>query len=309
MKETMTLDATIDETKISRDVAVNKITTKTMTTELLGKRKEAPMSPPALESSVSPTNPLVDAAFKRLFGYSWGTTFHLSKVNSKVTQPHSVENQMVQIFGPTRTARIMNLPWDVVAPLSCNPKKSLGDCYNPAAELTTKISVATQSLVHTHASPSCTEAATSASRIQSSKTANKKRRLEETDYMSIALPAHMVSSSSINSVLDSDDVQVTTNQTTNHKTSTAHTTASNIDNVLSQIAGKKKLNTVEKSSNDWEGFKETDKTLQDELERQAQGKNAYLVKQDFLNRVDQRTFEIEKEERDRERSRRAAESK
>merc|ERR1719343_1888751 len=92
-------------------------------------------------------------------------------------------------------------------------------------------------------------------------------------------------------------------------TTTAVATAvptSNLDNVLSKIAGKKQLNTVEKSSNDWEGFKEPDKTLQDELERNAQSKNAYLVKKDFLNRVDQRKFELEKIERDRERSRRAA---
>lgn len=80
--------------------------------------------------------------------------------------------------------------------------------------------------------------------------------------------------------------------------------SSNLDHVLKQLAGPKKLNTVEKTSGDWEGFKATDKTLQDELERTAQSKDAYLVKQDFLNRVDQRRFELEREERDQERARR-----
>ena len=45
--------------------------------------------------------------------------------------------------------------------------------------------------------------------------------------------------------------------------------------------------------------------LQDELEKKAQGKDAFLVKQDFMNRVDHRKFELEKEERDRERAKRA----
>ena len=82
----------------------------------------------------------------------------------------------------------------------------------------------------------------------------------------------------------------------------AAASGSNLDTVLQQISGPKKLNTVEKTSNDWESFKETETTLKDELERTAQSKNAYLVKQDFLNRVDQRTFEIEKTQRDKERT-------
>ena len=65
------------------------------------------------------------------------------------------------------------------------------------------------------------------------------------------------------------------------------------------------MSTVQKTSNDWESFKESDKQLQDELEKNAQGKDAFLVKQDFLNRVDQRKFELEKDERDRERAKRA----
>ena len=80
--------------------------------------------------------------------------------------------------------------------------------------------------------------------------------------------------------------------------------SSNIDNVLAQLSGPTKLSTTQKTSNDWEQFKSTDKQLQEELERKAQSKDAYLVKQDFLNRVDQRKFNIEKEERDRERSKR-----
>ena len=80
--------------------------------------------------------------------------------------------------------------------------------------------------------------------------------------------------------------------------------ATGLDSVLQQLEGPSKINTVEKTSSDWESFKEKDKTLQDELEKQAKGKGAYLVRQDFLNRVDQRTFEKERDDRERERAKR-----
>jgi len=79
---------------------------------------------------------------------------------------------------------------------------------------------------------------------------------------------------------------------------------SGIDSVLAQIAEPVKTSTVKKTSDDWESFKESDKQLQDELEKKAQSKDALLVRQDFLLRVDNRKFEIEKEERERERARR-----
>jgi len=38
------------------------------------------------------------------------------------------------------------------------------------------------------------------------------------------------------------------------------------------------------------------------LESRAEGNEAFLVKKDFLDRVDHRKFELEKQERDRERA-------
>ena len=74
-----------------------------------------------------------------------------------------------------------------------------------------------------------------------------------------------------------------------------------IDAVLANLGGPQKLSTVAKTSSDWDTFK--DKTgLDEELEEKAKGKDAYLVKKDFLDRVDQRTFEVEKAGRDRERA-------
>jgi hypothetical protein len=79
---------------------------------------------------------------------------------------------------------------------------------------------------------------------------------------------------------------------------------SKLDDVLAKISGPGKVSTVQKTSEDWEQFKQTDKQLQEELEKKATSKDAFLVKKDFLNRVDHRTFELERDERDRERAKR-----
>mmetsp|Transcript_7490 Transcript_7490/g.14214 ORF Transcript_7490/g.14214 Transcript_7490/m.14214 type:complete len:297 (-) Transcript_7490:109-999(-) len=77
--------------------------------------------------------------------------------------------------------------------------------------------------------------------------------------------------------------------------------ASGIDAVLSQIKGPQKFTTIDKTNVDWENFK--DKAgLEEELKKKAQGKDAYLVKKDFLNRVDVRRFEQEREERNKKRA-------
>eukprot|EP00531_Pseudo-nitzschia_arenysensis_P004693 CAMPEP_0116120626 /NCGR_PEP_ID=MMETSP0329-20121206/3274_1 /TAXON_ID=697910 /ORGANISM="Pseudo-nitzschia arenysensis, Strain B593" /LENGTH=281 /DNA_ID=CAMNT_0003614405 /DNA_START=110 /DNA_END=952 /DNA_ORIENTATION=- len=274
---------------------------------VLGKRKEPPLPSPTPPSSTT-KNIVVDAAFQRLFGYSWGTSFDLPKriwgttfdlptPNKDSSKASSKEQEMIEIFGPARTARILNLPWDVVAPASATSSSS-ADYYNPAAILTTKIVASDTTTSTTLASSS----AAIALQTNSVAKGSKKRRLEDIDFKSIALPKHMVSSASSTSATSQTQASTSASLVT-AKTTVAPAT-SKLDSVLSQISGKKQLNTVEKTSNDWEGFKETDKTLQDELERNAQSKNAYLVKQDFLNRVDHRKFELEKEERDRERSRR-----
>lgn len=95
-------------------------------------------------------------------------------------------------------------------------------------------------------------------------------------------------------ISDNDDKNKTTVQPTG------------IDAVLSQIKGPQKFTTLDKTNVDWENFK--DKAgLEDELKRKAESKDAYLVKKDFLNRVDVRRFEQERDERNRKRA--AANSK
>ena len=45
----------------------------------------------------------VDEAFERMFGYRWGTTFHLNE-----SEMDSAKLELVRIFGVTTTARILN---------------------------------------------------------------------------------------------------------------------------------------------------------------------------------------------------------
>uniref|UniRef100_A0A7S1VGP4 BCNT-C domain-containing protein n=1 Tax=Grammatophora oceanica TaxID=210454 RepID=A0A7S1VGP4_9STRA len=81
-----------------------------------------------------------------------------------------------------------------------------------------------------------------------------------------------------------------------------------LDHLLNQISGPSKLTTVAKTSSDWDSFK-TKSGMEEQLEKKAQGKDAFLVKKDFLNRVDERRFEHEKSKREQERSARAASGK
>lgn len=90
-------------------------------------------------------------------------------------------------------------------------------------------------------------------------------------------------------------------------TSTSSTTnrkAKGLDNLLTEMSRPEKLSTISKTSTDWDLFKSKNKdaTLKEQLESRAEGNEAFLVKKDFLDRVDQRKFELEKEERDRERA-------
>ena len=75
-----------------------------------------------------------------------------------------------------------------------------------------------------------------------------------------------------------------------------------IDAVLEKINGTQKISTIDKTNIDWENFKEKTEGLNDELKQKAEGNEAYLVKKDFLGRVDLRRFEQEKEERNRKRA-------
>eukprot|EP00794_Sanderia_malayensis_P019110 gene19110-21027_t len=65
-----------------------------------------------------------------------------------------------------------------------------------------------------------------------------------------------------------------------------------LNSVLGTIEKKQKLSTLEQSKQDWESFKK-DQGIQDDLRTNA--KDGYLAKQEFLQRVDVRKWENERE--------------
>lgn len=229
----------------------------------------------------------VDAAFERMFGYPWGSSECRHAANNKrltESSPSMLQQQMAQIFGPVRAMRII---------------RGMNTSLHPG----TAASTLTPKIVHNKTTKPIR------ANIPSSTRPFKKKRIDVSEYKNIRLPKHIATAIGNKSVPAPSSADTALSNGLKDKLSASKVGdegGSSIDNVLKQISGKKKVNTVEKSSNDWEGFKKTNKALQDELERTAQSKDAYLVKQDFLNRVDQRKFELEKSEREIERSRREA---
>uniref|UniRef100_A0AAY4EP93 Craniofacial development protein 1 n=1 Tax=Denticeps clupeoides TaxID=299321 RepID=A0AAY4EP93_9TELE len=64
--------------------------------------------------------------------------------------------------------------------------------------------------------------------------------------------------------------------------------------LLNRIGGKKqKMSTLEKSRLDWDTFK-TEEGIGDELAIHNRGKEGYVERKNFLERVDQRQFQLEK---------------
>lgn len=65
-------------------------------------------------------------------------------------------------------------------------------------------------------------------------------------------------------------------------------------NILNRIGSKKqKMSTLEKSKLDWDSFK-SEEGITDELAIHNRGKEGYVERKNFLERVDQRQFELEK---------------
>jgi Bucentaur or craniofacial development len=270
----------------------------------------------------SSSNSQVDAAFERCFGFRWGEPLDVgnekdinydgdnaaAKTQSN-TKKKVLYQQLTDIFGSRRTAsRILRL-YDVSQSSSFGnnrQKRSINVEDNSISVLNrmtkrikTNISTETSSISSSLGIKSKTPIVTS----------YEKTLISKEDYMNLPLPASVVVAEEAKQQQSMQvDVVAMLSTTVSEAAASAAPTAaknnSNLDNVLKQLAGPKKLNTVEKTSGDWEGFKSTDKQLQDELERTAQSKDAFLVKQDFLDRVDQRRFELERDERDQERARR-----
>lgn len=71
-----------------------------------------------------------------------------------------------------------------------------------------------------------------------------------------------------------------------------------LDTALAALDEPKQVSTMEKTSLDWDKFKEAE-GIEDELTQYT--KDGYIEKQEFLQRLDLKRFEIEKAERDKQR--------
>ncbi|NXH60804.1 CFDP1 protein, partial [Cinclus mexicanus] len=70
---------------------------------------------------------------------------------------------------------------------------------------------------------------------------------------------------------------------------------SGMSSLLGKIGAKKqKMSTLEKSKLDWESFKE-EEGIVEELAIHNRGKDGYIERKAFLERVDHRQFEIERD--------------
>ena len=86
----------------------------------------------------------------------------------------------------------------------------------------------------------------------------------------------------------------------------SNTDSQGLDTLVKSLETKKTLSTIDKSSYDWDKFKDKE-GIKEEVE--AAKKNGYIEKQEFLSRVDQRQFEKERAQRERERIKRENEKR
>ena len=82
-----------------------------------------------------------------------------------------------------------------------------------------------------------------------------------------------------------------------------------LDNFVQSLESKKSISTIDKSSYDWDRFKDKE-GIKEEVEKAKKNgqevtlyvlSDRYIDKQEFLSRVDQRQFEKERAQRERER--------
>ena len=221
----------------------------------------------------------VDDAFYDLFGYHYTATANNTKSNDKIPtkSKHTITKQkriLSSIFGNRSCIKLMNNAKSIASLARAKP--SSGGMLRLEKRTITEVK----------------------------RFAGQEIKIEKV----VMVPVMLGDDDGKNKIALSID---TTNNTSGTATtSSASTTvgrkAKGVDNLLHEMSKPEKLSTVAKTSADWDLFKSknADASLKEQLESQATGNDAYLVKKDFLNRVDERRFEAEKAERERNRAKR-----
>jgi Bucentaur or craniofacial development len=213
----------------------------------------------------------VDDAFEKLFGYKFGTSFLPVRKSRRTALNHNHKSNdknieiLQDIFGPFGAAKIMALS-TTLRPIKRLPlPASLVETITEVKHYAGQSIVVKRQVAVTGLTTTTTTAA--------STTAAAAAPVVAAAAPPPPPPPHANSSNS----------------------------RGGLDTLLQELDGPSKLSTVAKTSADWDQFK-TQEGLEDDLTKQAQGKNAFLQKKDFLQRVDARRFEVEKQVRDAERA-------
>jgi hypothetical protein len=241
----------------------------------------------------------VNKAFEDLFGYSWGTVFRFDddaindgtdEMDSDCSNLVRIQRMLIKMLGPMAAAHV----WREIS--------STGAAATATAvqqqQAQTRVSQQAKPTVHRKqqqykaAAPRAAVPAATATIAAVATNPQSKDNL--TAAASAASKAQMSAAATATATVAS-----VTNTPKAAK-------AGGVDQLLNQIAaGDGGINVTTKTAADWETFKETaGGGLKDKLAEQANSKQAYLQRQDFLQRVDHRKFDLEKRERDQERAKR-----
>ena len=198
----------------------------------------------------------VDEAFEALFGYKWGTSFHLPDNPVAWTEQ---ERLLCRMLGPADAAAVLQ-----------SSGSGGSENINNKNRSNSKVRPFRKHQMY---------------KIHRSTVGTKAKDTKAAAAKIVAAATTKASSTSAST------------------TTTAGGGGGGVDNLLKKLAGPTKVSTVAKTSSDWDKFKEQT-GLGEKLEEQAESNAAFLKRQDFLSRVDNRKFEIEKQERERIRAKR-----
>jgi hypothetical protein len=219
----------------------------------------------------------VDSTFQDLFGYSWGTQFTAPSSQSEPSDRTHSENDdfalLSDMLGPTPAARILS---------RFRSLPSFSKLHNTGAKTVT---------VHkrTHAVKAQIPVRTTSRPLHD---AQQDFHSNQSNTTTKSDAAPLASSSTSGAPVKPRD-----------PAAKKPSSGGGVDVLLQQLNAPQKVSTVAKTSADWDQFKQAT-GLGATLEEQADSATSYLKKQDFLSRVDHRTFDLEKKDRDVQRAKR-----
>lgn len=230
----------------------------------------------------------VDTVFTTLFGYTWGTTTTAKTTTTTETTdladntPQRQRHALLRrILGPTRATRTIRR---IHSARQRREPPTGDDAALRRLLLTGKLIVP---------QPTKLESSMPRTVVQ-----NRKR----TDRSGVSGVAVMSSAASRGS--SSEPTAAVESSSTAPPPAGA---GAGVDDLLSKLNDTGKTSTLTKTAVDWETFKRRqDNTgLATSLEEHTESKGAYLKRQDFLQRVDQRKFQRERRARERERNKKS----